>query len=113
MTAASSGQKFEKRIADFLRARFPYLCISAWEENRVISLIESVARDEKLIRTPRKVIEWSLIEGMAGPRGEDTQQALKALEFVDRCQEPAIFVFKDFHVFFGANNARLDIQVVR
>jgi SpoVK/Ycf46/Vps4 family AAA+-type ATPase len=115
VATSSEGKKFEKRIADLLRARFPYLYIATWEEDRVISLIEFVAKDAKLIRTPRKVFEWSLTEGLAdgGKSGEDTKPALKALEAIERCQEPAIFILKDFHVFFGANNRPPDIQVIR
>jgi hypothetical protein len=117
MVATSSAElKFEKAIANLLRARFPYLYISTWEESRVLSLIGSVAKNAELIRTTRKVFEWSLTDGLADngkSTGEDTKSALKALEFIERCQEPAIFVLKDFHVFFGANNRPPDIQVIR
>lgn len=118
MIAATSTaeRKFEKTIANLLRARFPYLYISTWEENRVLSLIGSVAKNTELIRTTRKVFEWSLTEGLADDgksTGEDTKSAMKALEFIERCQEPAIFVLKDFHVFFGANNRPQDIQIIR
>lgn len=117
MVATSSAElKFEKTIANLLRARFPYLYISTWEESRVLSLIGSVAKNAELIRTTRKVFEWSLTDGLADngkSTGEDTKSALKALEFIERCQEPAIFVLKDFHVFFGANNRPPDIQVIR
>ncbi len=117
MVATSSAElKFEKTIANLLRARFPYLYISTWEESRVLSLISSVATNNELIRTARKVFEWSLTDGLADSGksiGEDTKSALKALEFIERCQEPAIFVLKDFHVFFGANNRPQDIQVIR
>lgn len=117
MVATSSAElKFEKTIANLLRARFPYLYISTWEESRVLSLIGSVAKNAELIRTTRKVFEWSLTDGLADngkSTGEDTKSALKALEFIEHCQEPAIFVLKDFHVFFGANNRPPDIQVIR
>lgn len=117
MAATSSAElKFEKTISNLLRARFPYLYISTWEESRVLSLISSVAKNAELIRTTRKVFEWSLTDGLADSgksTGEDTKSALKALEFIERCQEPAIFVLKDFHVFFGANNRPPDIQVIR
>lgn len=117
MVATSSAErKFEKTIANLLRARFPYLYISTWEESRVMTLIGSVAKNVELIRTTRKVFEWSLTEGLVDggkSTGDDTKSALKALEFIERCQEPAIFVLKDFHVFFGANNRPPDIQVIR
>jgi len=115
-SVSSADLKFEKRLANLLRARFPYLYISTWEENRVLALISSVSKNVDLIRTTRKVFEWSLTDGLSEngrSTGEDTKSALKALEFVDRYQEPAIFVLKDFHVFFGANNRPPDIQIIR
>jgi SpoVK/Ycf46/Vps4 family AAA+-type ATPase len=115
-TLSSADLKFQKTLANLLRARFPYLYISTWEENRVLALIYSVSKNADLIRTTRNVFEWSLTDGLAEngkATGEDTKSALKALEFVDQCQEPAIFVLKDFHVFFGANNRPADIQVIR
>jgi len=115
-TSSSNERKFEKHLANLLRARFPYLYISTFEERRVLSLIESVSQNTALIRTPRKVIEWTLTDGLTDsgkPIGEDTKSALGALEFIDKCVEPAIFVLKDFHVFFGANNRAPDIQVIR
>jgi hypothetical protein len=115
-SASSAEQKFEKNLANLLRARFPYLYISTSEESRVLALISSVAANVALIRTPRKVFEWSLTDGLTDSgkaAGDDTKSALKALEFVERYQEAAIFVLKDFHVFFGANNRQVDIQVIR
>jgi len=79
-------------------------------------LISSVATNVALIRTPRKVFEWSLTNGLTDSgkaSGDDTKSAFKALEFIELYQEPAIFVLKDFHVFFGANNRQVDIQVIR
>jgi len=115
-SVSSADLKFEKTLANLLRARFPYLYISTWEESRVLGLISSVSKSTDLIRTTRKVFEWSLSDGFAENGkavGEDTKTALKALEFVDSFQEPAIFVLKDFHVFFGANNRPPDIHVIR
>lgn len=115
-TLSSTELKFEKTVANLLRARFPYLYISTWEESRVMSLIISVGNNADLIRTPRTIFEWSVTDGFTEngkSKGEATIAALKALEFVEKFQEPAIFVFKDFHVFFGANNRPVDIQVIR
>lgn len=115
-TLPSAELKFEKTLANLLRARFPYLYIATWEESRVLALIVSVSQDANLIRTTRDVFEWSLTDGFTKngkTAGKDTNSALKALEFIEHYQEPAIFVLKDFHVFFGANNRPPDIQVIR
>ena len=102
-TLSSTELKFEKTLANLLRARFPYLYICTWEESRVMNLIISVGNNEELIRTTRSVFEWSVTDGFTEKgksTDESTVSALKALEFVETFQEPAIFVFKDFHIFF-------------
>jgi SpoVK/Ycf46/Vps4 family AAA+-type ATPase len=62
------------------------------------------------------VFVWTLTSGMAelhhdGSR--DTRQPMQALEFIERFEEPAIFILKDLHVFFGARGRAADPQVVR
>ncbi len=56
--------KTREYICNLLKARFPMLYISTWEENRVIQIIEEIASNEKEIRTRRKVYVWSQTEGM-------------------------------------------------
>jgi len=107
---------FEKQLADLLRARFPCLYIPTWEEDRLLDLIRGVAGNAALIRTPRKVYEWSMTNGLVEngkAAGDDTRAALKALDFIDANKEAALFVLKDFHIFFGANNRPADPQIVR
>ena len=107
---------FPVAFANLLKARFPYVYIATWEEERVLGLIRDVARDAALVRTPRTVFTWSVTEGMVGPGAplrETTEAPLDALGFVERHVEPSIFIFKDFHVFFGSDNREKDHQVVR
>jgi len=115
MTSNAKNQ-FKKTIANLLRARFPFLYISTWEEYRVIDIINTVAQDAELIRTRRKVYEWTITSGFSGlnkDNDKDTKSVYKMLDFIEKCSEPAIFILKDFHVFFGANNRPIDTQVVR
>jgi len=107
---------FPVAFANLLKARFPYIYVGTWEEERVLNLIREVARNEKLVRTPRAVFTWSATEGMVGagaPAKEQSQAPLDALALVERHAEPAIFVFKDFHVFFGLEKREQDHMVVR
>src|SRR5438309_2185004 len=97
--------QFKAYVANLFKARFPHLYISTWEEERALSTIRAVAQEETLIRTPRVVFTWSLITGMVGngqPGKEETKAPLKALEFIEKFEEPAVFVLKDFHIYFGA-----------
>ncbi|MCS4525218.1 hypothetical protein JTT07_19280 [Clostridium botulinum] len=98
------------------KARFPYVYISTWEEERAISVISSVAKDASLIKTPRTTYIWSQTNGMAleNLKGkEETKQPLKALEFIEKCEEPAVFILKDFHVFFGVQGKNIDYNLIR
>jgi SpoVK/Ycf46/Vps4 family AAA+-type ATPase len=107
---------FSVSFANLLRARFPYISIGTWEEERVLGLIREVARDAGRVRTPRTVFTWSVTDAMVGPGAparESTESPLDALGFVERHAEPAIFIFKDFHVFFGSEKREKDHQVVR
>ena len=44
------------QLSKLFRARFPYIYITTWEEDRAISLIKKMAKSEKLIRIPRECI---------------------------------------------------------
>lgn len=108
--------KFERTLTNLLRARFPYLYIATWEEARAVTLISAAAKNGELIRTTRRVLEWSLTQGFVEngrPVEGDTKAPLKALDFVEACQDAAVFVLKDFHVFMGANGRPADLQIVR
>jgi hypothetical protein len=105
--------KFERTLTNLLRARFPYLYIATWEEARAVTLISAAAKNGELIRTTRRVLEWSLTQGFVEngrPVEGDTKAPLKALDFVEACQDAAVFVLKDFHVFMGANGRPADLN---
>nr|WP_263324563.1 AAA family ATPase [Neobacillus sp. Marseille-Q6967] len=107
---------FKILISNLLKARFPFLYISTWEEERAVSVIRSVVTDERLIKTTRKVFTWSVTKGLTedGQKGkEETKTPLKALEFIEKFNEPAIFILKDFHVYFGVNGRQADNQLIR
>jgi SpoVK/Ycf46/Vps4 family AAA+-type ATPase len=107
---------FSVAFANLLRARFPFIYVGTWEEERVLGLVRDVARNAELVRTPRTVFTWSLTDGLVGPGApakESCEAPLDALGYVQRHGEPAIFVFKDFHVFFGMDKSEQDHRVVR
>lgn len=47
------------------------------------------------------------------PGKEETKAPLKALEIIEKHSAPAVFVLKDFHVYFGAQGRAPDNQVIR
>jgi hypothetical protein len=79
-------------------------------------MIRETARNADLVRTPRSVFTWSVTDGLVGPSApakETCEAPLDALAFVARYTEPGVFVFKDFHVFFGNDKREQDYTVVR
>jgi SpoVK/Ycf46/Vps4 family AAA+-type ATPase len=110
------GSRFSVHIADLFKARFPFLYVSTWEEERALAAIRSVAVNEALIKTARTVFTWSSTTGMVGggqPERVETRAPLKALEIIERFQGPAVFVLKDFHVYFGGQGRAPEFQVIR
>lgn len=105
-------------LANLLKARFPYLYIQTWEEDRVLSLIRSVAQDTELIKTPREVFTWSITKGIQDHNRQsvgigDNKQPMKALEFIEKHDKPSIIVLQDFHIYFGGQGRYADFQVIR
>ncbi len=110
------GNQFRTHVSNLFKARFPYLYISTWEEQRALSAIRAVCEDASLIKTPRTMFTWSTTTGMVGngkSGKEETKAPLKALEFVEKFEEPAVFVLKDFHIYFGGQGRLPDFQVIR
>jgi SpoVK/Ycf46/Vps4 family AAA+-type ATPase len=110
-------KSFETNLATLLKARFPLLYISTWEEERVIDLINQVVSDASQIKTPRKVFLWSITEGIHCEGGftndDHTKTPLGILEAIKDISDPAVFILKDYHVFFGDGKNLPDVQVIR
>ncbi len=108
--------QFEKSLSNLLKARFPLIYMPTWEEERLINSIKTIAREESLIKTVRKVLTWRSTDGIQGEGvsiSDQTNNPLKALEFIQKFDEPAIFILLDFHVYFGYGNRAADFQVIR
>ncbi len=103
-------------LCNYFKARFPYVYIPSWEENRVSDLVTSVAHDESLIKFPRKVYTWVQTIGMMSEDGKieaNSKEPSAAFEFVKNYREDAIFIFKDLHVFFGVAGKPADFALIR
>ncbi|WP_368895475.1 AAA family ATPase [Priestia megaterium] len=103
-------------MANLLKARFPYLYFQTWEEERAVSLINSVASNIQLIKTPRQIFEWKITTGMFDLKGHkinDSQTPLKAMEFIEKYDQPSIFILKDFHIYFGGHGRSPEFQLIR
>lgn len=109
------GNKIVTQLSMLFRARFPYIYITTWEEDRAISLIKSIASSEKLIRVPRDVYVWTQTNGFVfdGKPIEGTNSPDKAIDFIKDCSKNSVFIMCDFHVYFGVKGRQIDYGVVR
>ncbi|HIE52004.1 MAG TPA: AAA family ATPase [Armatimonadetes bacterium] len=89
-------QGAKEALEVLVRARYSLVYVVSWEEQRVLSVVEEVAE-----RLRKKVIRWSVTEGMEGEAdaapGDEEARALAALDYVIKSYEPALFVLLDFH----------------
>ncbi len=115
---------FQTQLADLLKARFPLIYVPTWEEERAMAAIQAVASDASRVRVPRKVYTWSVTRGLtadgapvtlqqADGKQCDLREPWWAMEYVEQCDEAAVFVLRDFHPFFGSDGAAADAQAVR
>ena len=103
------------QLSKLFRARFPYIYITTWEEERALSVIKKLAKSEKLVRIPREVYVWTQTNGflLDGKKVEGTSSPDKAIDFIRDCNKNAVFVMCDFHVYFGVKGRQVDYNVVR
>lgn len=85
--------KVDIEISTLIRARYPIIYILSWEERRVEEALREIARPGK------KIYNWSLTQGIKPlpPMGGQAITLLAALEFVEKSDEDAIFIFNDMH----------------
>ena len=113
----SYNRELQVSLSNLFKARFPYVYIPTWEEKRVIDFIESIAYDETLIKHVRKVYSWSQTKGFEDNISKkivtNTTNPINALDFIDKYNEDAIFIFKDLHVYFGVQGKPASYDVIR
>jgi len=104
------------KLSGLLKARFPYIYMSTWEEERAISMIESIVHNTAMIKTVRKIFIWTQTDGFIDETGaqlKSTTDPITAINFIKSVNENAVFVLKDFHVYFGVKNKPVDFTVIR
>ncbi|MBP3848010.1 AAA family ATPase [bacterium] len=107
--------KFISQITRLFRARFPYIYITTFEEERAINLIKNISSSEKLVKIPREVYVWTQTNGfiLNNQVMEGTNTPDKAIDFIKNVKKHAVFVMCDFHVYFGIKGRQVDYNTVR
>lgn len=111
-----STTKFMQDFANLVNAGFPYIYIPSYEEERITAAIKDTLTNTELVKSERKLYIWTQTDGFITDENKvrDTSNPLNAIESIARSNEDAVYVFKDFHVFFGGDrNARPDYAVIR
>lgn len=110
-------EKTVNSLSNLFKARFPYVYICTWEEQRATDLIDYIAHNENVIKVKRRLYVWTQTNGFVCDENKfsskDTTAPIKALEFVENSKDDAIFIFKDLHVFLGVSNKQPDYAVIR
>ena len=108
---------FRDTLGLLFKARFPVLYIESFEEVRVAQEVTAVASDTTRVRTRRTVWTWSTTRGLVGNDGRSQPNStdhIKALDWITRHSEPAVFIFRDLHPQLGdGGNRPADPAVVR
>lgn len=111
------NQEQKTTLANLFKARFPYVYIPTWEEQRVCDFVKCVSTDESLIRHSRQVYIWSQTNGLVNIINNKTINGtgdpMKAMSFVQTCDEDAVFIFKDLHVYFGFQGRPVAVDLIR
>lgn len=106
-----------KKLSNLLRARFPYIYITTYEEERATSIIRNLVKNEELIKYPRELFIWTQTNGFVCDDTEktvpNTVNPIKALEFIEKHDKASVFIFYDIHVNFGIKNRVPDYNLIR
>ena len=106
---------FRESLAVLLRARFPVLYIESFEERRVLAEIAVVTGPDGRLPTPRPVYTWSMTQGLIDPEGKtvsNTVEPARALEWIQRHDQPAVFAFCDLHAQLGSETRPAEPGIV-
>ena len=87
--------------------------VPTWEEERALKTFYRLAKDAEYIKTPRAVFIWRITSGIeqieseidvaaGGKVQQDTTDPLKALDFIQKYDAPAMLVLLDFHIYFDS-----------
>ncbi len=108
--------QFEEKFANLINAGFPCIYIPSYEEDRVCRAIRESIEDPRLVKTPRLFYTWTQTEGLVSEEKKigDTKNPVNAIQQIQNNTEEAVYILKDFHIYFGADrNTRPDYQVIR
>ena len=104
-----------KKLSHLLKARFPFIYIATYEEERATKYIKSIVTNKTQIKYTREVFIWTQATGLK--IGNDsilnTTNPNRLIEYIEKYDKDAVFILYDFHVFFGTKHKSADSTIVR
>jgi ATP-dependent Zn protease len=99
--------KITREIDLLIRARYPLINIISYEDERVLKAIEYIIENKKLI-------SWTMADGFQILKGNSDEltarDPLVALEKIDKFQGEAVFILKNFHLFWKDNRVIIKLD---
>lgn len=108
--------KFDTSFSNLVNAGFPYIYIPSYEDERIVKTIINILKNQELIKHERKLFIWTQTEGLICEKDKikDTTEPINAISYIEKSTDNAIYIFKDFHVYFGGDkSSRPDYNVIR
>jgi SpoVK/Ycf46/Vps4 family AAA+-type ATPase len=86
-------------LEHLVKARYPIIYVNSSEEERVEHAVAHIQGNlNSRSSTARKLLYWSITEGFTGDAEfSDLRDPIKALDFILRYEDAALFVLRDFH----------------
>ena len=104
-------------LSNLIRARFPIIYITTFEEDRVTQYIKKIVTDAKQVRYEREVYTWTQTDGLKNILTNkivpDTSAPCKMLDFVRKHDKDSVFIIYDFHPNFGVKNRPPEYNIIR
>lgn len=105
----------KSKLEYFIKARFPYIYMETYEEERATKFIKDIVSDVNRIKYLREVFIWSQYSGLKN--GDkviaNTKSPAQLIEFIKKYEKNAVFILYDFHTFFGSRQRSGDGEVIR
>jgi SpoVK/Ycf46/Vps4 family AAA+-type ATPase len=96
--------RFVHELDVLVRARYSFVYLVSWEEQRLDSILQDLARAHG-----RALHEWTVTRGLrrlSGGRAvsptDDSRDPARALQAIAELGEPSLVVLKDFHAYFDS-----------
>lgn len=96
-------QQLIEEIRILIRARYPIIYLVSWEEKRIEGILSEIARSRS-----KGVFSWTITQGMQNLESaatkrqlEQTQDPIAALDYIEKYQQAAVFILKDFHPYMS------------